>query len=72
MEDDLRAVMDDDAPVRRYASHQRNDNWLAYQIALGIVIGGLTLAAISTGLSILVFGVLLDGLGHAMGSIRLR
>ncbi|WP_156510906.1 hypothetical protein [Pseudomonas sp. p21] len=34
MEDDLRAVMDDDAPVRRYASHQRNGNWLAKQIPL--------------------------------------
>lgn len=62
MEDDLRAVMDDDAPGRRYASHQRSGNWLAMQIALGIVIGGLTLAAISAGLSILFFGVLMNGI----------
>lgn len=72
MEDDLRAVMDDDAPMRRYGAHQRGNNWLAGQIALGIVIGLSVFTVIGMGMSILIFGVLLEGISHAIGGFRLR
>lgn len=62
MEDDLRAVMDDDAPSRRYTSHQRSGNWLAKQIALGIIMGGCALWVLDLLIKVLAATAVIKGI----------
>jgi hypothetical protein len=50
MKDEIRAEIDPEDEIEAYrpARKQRSDYWLAYQIAIGIVIGGCVLSALET------------------------